>query len=105
MQLGLDCAAKPPDAPAAVPDLVSAPAEQACLFDDDQMLAIGAPFGAFHRHHATRSGWTTSMIFSRRCAPCRLGQSIVLPRLSPISPAPIGVSTDTRPAAMSASLG
>src|SRR5690606_26846923 len=104
MQFGVDSAAEAPEASAAVPDLVAATAEQR-LFYDDQVLPVWAPFGTFHRHHDTRAGWTTSTIFSRRCAPCRLGQSMVLPRLRPISPALIGVSTETRPAAMSASLG
>src|SRR5690606_20392513 len=105
VQFGLHSASKAPDASAAKPYFVAASTEQRRLLHNDQVLPIGAPFGAFHRHPASCAGCTPSTLLNRREPPCRLGQSIVLPRLRPISPAPMGVSTDTRLAAMSASLG
>ena len=47
----------------------------------------------------------TSSTVSRRSSPSRVSQPIDAPALRPISAAPIGVSTDTRPLAMSASAG
>src|SRR5690606_34481390 len=93
------------DERAAVPHVVAPPSEQPGATDDDQVTAVGSPLGRFLGDHASGPGWMTSTMRKRRVAPRRLGQSIALPRLSPISAAPTGVSTDRRPASMSASRG
>src|SRR5690606_21237698 len=105
MQLGGDDGAEHADEGVPLPHLPPPAPEQPARARDDQVAAVRATFGAFHHGCASRSGWATSTIVSRRTEPRRFGQSIALPRRSPISAAPTGVSTDTRPRSMSAARG